>query len=241
MRTIVIGDIHAGLRALKGLLEVVNPGPEDRLIFLGDYVDGWSQAAETIDFLIALKDRILCRFLRGNHDALCFQWLSDGTAHPLWLQSGGEATRRSYEGIGLSTRKEHMHFLESLENYYLDEDNRLFLHAGYTNLKGVEHEYFPQSFYWDRTLWETALALDPQLAPGHPRYPARLRHYSEIYLGHTPVTRLGYHKPHRAANVWNMDTGAGFQGALSAMEVSTKVIWQSEPVHRLYPGEHGRG
>lgn len=240
MRTFVIGDIHGGLRALEALLASIKPGQEDLLIFLGDYVDGWSQAAGTVDFLIALRDRIPCLFLMGNHDALCLKWLTEGTAHPLWLQSGGQATRESYEGVEKHTRNEHIRFFESLENYYLDEADRLFLHAGFTNLKGVEHEYFSQSFYWDRTLWETALALDPGLEPDDPLYPSRLRHYREIYLGHTPVTKLGYSEPHRAANIWNMDTGAGFKGPLSAMEITTKKIWQSKPVFEYYPGEGGR-
>lgn len=240
MRKLVIGDIHAGLRALKEVLERANPGPEDQLIFLGDYVDGWSEAAATVDFLMELDKRQSCIFLKGNHDDLCRQWLSKGVANPLWLQAGGEATRESYRGIGPATRKAHLDFLESLASYYLDPENRLFLHAGFTNPKGVTHEYFDQSFFWDRTLWETALSLNPELQPSDPFYPARLRLYREIYIGHTPVSRLGLSRPHRAANVWNLDTGAGFRGPLSILEVADKEVWQSEPVHMHYPGEAGR-
>ena len=39
MRTLVIGDIHGGLKALEQVLERANVTPEDKLIFLGDYVD----------------------------------------------------------------------------------------------------------------------------------------------------------------------------------------------------------
>ena len=240
MRTLVVGDIHGGLKALEELMRVLEPQPEDELIFLGDYVDGWSQAAETVDYLIGLGNRIPCRVLRGNHDDLCLQWLRDGKAPQMWLQSGGEATRQSYQGVGQATRQEHIQFLESLEDYYLDADNRLFIHAGFTNLRGVEHEYFSKNFYWDRTLWETALSLDPGLSSQDPRYPSRLRLYSEIFIGHTPVTKIGLVKPHQAVNVWNMDTGAAFMGPLSIMEVGTKKIWQSTPVHKYYPGERGR-
>lgn len=35
MRTLVIGDIHGGLRALVQLLERVQPKPEDHLIIFG--------------------------------------------------------------------------------------------------------------------------------------------------------------------------------------------------------------
>jgi serine/threonine protein phosphatase 1 len=240
MRQLVIGDIHGGLKALREVLDRVGPEEGDHLIFLGDYVDGWSDAAETIEYLIWFRERHTCLFLRGNHDELCLQWLQEGMENPLWLESGGEATRKSYQGIGPKTRRAHIHFLRTLENYYRDTGNRLFLHAGFTNLKGVQHEYFPKNFYWDRTLWETALSLNPGLKPEDPFYPSRLRLYTEIFIGHTPVTRLGYKTPYRAANVWNVDTGAAFKGPLSVLEVQNKTVWQSQSVHLHYPGEQGR-
>ncbi|MBP1223281.1 putative phosphodiesterase [Flavobacterium sp. 1355] len=44
-RTLVFGDIHGGLKALIQLLEKIVLNQNDRLIFLGDYVDGWSESA----------------------------------------------------------------------------------------------------------------------------------------------------------------------------------------------------
>jgi serine/threonine protein phosphatase 1 len=209
-------------------------------VFLGDYVDGWSQASETVEYLIGLGRRYQAIFLRGNHDDLFMNWLRDGAENPLWLHSGGEATRQSYRGIGEETRHRHIRFLEGLKDYHLDEGNRLFVHAGFTNLRGVQHEYFSKNFYWDRTLWETALSLDPRLDPANAAYPSRLRHYREIYIGHTPVTRIGKERPHQAANVWNVDTGAAFKGPLSVLEATSKEVWQSQPVYQHYPGERGR-
>ena len=43
MRTIAIGDIHGGLKALVQLLNTLEIKDEDHLIFMGDYVDGWSK------------------------------------------------------------------------------------------------------------------------------------------------------------------------------------------------------
>jgi serine/threonine protein phosphatase 1 len=85
-----------------------------------------------------------------------------------------------------------------------------------------------------------ALSLDPNLPKADELYPKRLLLYKEIYIGHTPVTRIGKTEPHRAANVWNIDTGAAFKGPLSLIDVDTKQVWQSDPVHLLYPGEIGR-
>ena len=75
MNTWVIGDIHGGLRALIQLLERPEIAPEDRLIFLGDYVDGWSQNSDTIDYLIELHQKRSIITLKGNHDDLCRKWL----------------------------------------------------------------------------------------------------------------------------------------------------------------------
>lgn len=240
MRTLVFGDIHGALRALKEVLEKTDPAPENLLVFLGDYVDGWSDAAETLDFLMELKKERKCLFLRGNHDQLCLQWLTSAVENPLWLQAGGLMTQQSYKGVGTATREQHIRFLESLEDYHLDGDNRLYVHAGFTNPKGVRHEYFPKNFYWDRTLWEMALSLDPGLSVEDRFYPARLKQYKEIFIGHTALTKIGITIPHKAGNVWNIDTGAAHRGPLSVLEVQTKKFWQSAPVYQLYPGEIGR-
>lgn len=240
MRTLVIGDIHSGLKALQQVLQRANASEDDLLIFLGDYVDGWSQAVETVNFLIELRASHQCVFLRGNHDELCYDWLKTGKDNPTWLQHGGRASKNSYETLEGVSRSIHMDFYNNLDNYYLDDKNRLFIHAGFTSLKGVEFEYFSKIFYWDRTLWELALALNPELAATDLYYPQRLSNYHEIYIGHTPVTRIGKSKPHRAANVWNMDTGAAFKGSLSIMDVDSKQVWQSDPVYLFYPNEKGR-
>lgn len=239
-RILVIGDIHSGLRALEQVLDRAKVEHDDLLIFLGDYVDGWSQAVETVDFLIQLKTTHNCIFIRGNHDELCLSWLRDAKDNPLWLQHGGGATLASYAGVTEAKKRKHIAFYQGLQNYYLDKNNRLFLHAGFTNLKGVDYEYFNQTFYWDRTLWELAKSLDPNLKREDARYPKRLTHYKEIFIGHTPISKTGVIEPQSAANVWNIDTGAAFKGALSMVDVTTKQVWQSDPVQSLYPNELGR-
>lgn len=239
-RTLVIGDIHSGLKALRQVLKRARIGIDDTLIFLGDYVDGWSEAVDTIEFLIDLKKDYECIFIRGNHDELCLSWLKEGADNPTWIQHGGAATRASYNKVGGHLIKAHVAFYESLKNYYLDTENRLFLHAGFTNLNGVGHEYFSKVFYWDRTLWELALSMDTKLTENDTRYPKRLTHYKEIFIGHTPISKIARVMPKNAANVWNLDTGAAFRGSLSLMDVDTKEVWQSDPVHELYPQERGR-
>ncbi|MQP23909.1 serine/threonine protein phosphatase [Flavobacterium sp. LMO8] len=242
-RKLVIGDIHGGLKAVQQVLKRANVTDKDILIFLGDYVDGWSESPNVLDFLIELQKKQKCYFIRGNHDELLLDWLLGNTENideKLWFTHGGEATVLSYQKIEASTKEKHIQFLKSLQDYYLDDENRLFIHAGFTNMKGVEHEFFKPLFYWDRTLWETALALDNQLSKDAITYPNRLKIYNEIYIGHTPVTKIDESVPVNRACVWNVDTGAAFKGKLSIMDVDTKEFWQSDALPDLYPNEKGR-
>ncbi|NBL65384.1 serine/threonine protein phosphatase [Flavobacterium sp. NST-5] len=239
-RTLVIGDIHGAFKALEQILERAEVSPNDTLIFLGDYVDGWGQSPEVLDKLIQLSQTHKCIFMRGNHDDLLLQWLEHKKDNPQWFQHGGEITMKKYEMLDDHYKNQHIKFLKTLKNYFIDTQNRLFIHAGFTNLKGVEHEYFPKMFYWERTLWENALSLNPNLSPNDILYPKRFKIYSEIYIGHTPTTQINQTTPQQKANVWNIDTGAAFKGPLSILDVNTKNFWQSDPVYTLYPHENGR-
>ena len=235
MRTLVIGDIHGAYLPLMQALDRARISPLDTLIFLGDYVDGWSQSPEVIEYLINLRSSYNCIFLRGNHDDLCLNWLNTQQHNSLWLKNGGQSTIEAYKRITQPTLQHHQSFLETLPSYHLDSENRLFVHAGFTNLNGVNFEYFPEMLYWDRTLWEMAMALNPRMSPKDPAYPKRLLIYNEIFIGHTPTTRMGITIPMNAANVWNIDTGAAYKGPVTVMNVETKEFWQSDDAYTFYP------
>ena len=242
-RTLVIGDIHGGLRALHQIMERAKVTTNDTLIFLGDYVDGWSESPQVIDYLMELDKKQNCIFIRGNHDVLVLDWLTHNNKNideGMWFKHGGEATVLAYSNISEEKKQRHIAFLHSLKDYYLDEGNRLFIHAGFTNVNGVTYEYFPKMFYWDRSLWETALAMDQTLEKKSFFYPKRLTLYHEIYIGHTPVTRIKESIPIKKACIWNIDTGAAFNGPLSIMDIYTQEYWQSEPLNQLYFNEKGR-
>ncbi|MDT0642005.1 metallophosphoesterase family protein [Zunongwangia sp. F363] len=239
-RTIAIGDIHGGLKALIQLLQRIDITPEDRLIFLGDYVDGWSDSANVVSYLIQLAKQNTCIFIRGNHDDLVHSWLKTGEMNEKWLQHGGQSSIDAYRNFSAEEIQLHIGFFQQMLNYYIDNENRLFVHAGFSNQHGPESEYHDTGYYWDRTLWETVLALDPKMKKTNKFYPKRLQLFEEIFIGHTPVTRIDESRPFHKAGVWNVDTGAAFKGHLSAIEVNSKEIWQSDPVHLLYEKEKGR-
>jgi serine/threonine protein phosphatase 1 len=239
-KTFVIGDIHGGLRALKQVLEKAAVTKEDTLIFLGDYVDGWSESAQTISYLIALQKEQSCIFIKGNHDVWCEDWLRTVHADSTWLLHGGQETIDSYKHVDANSKRIHLEFLEQMGYFHVDEANRLFIHAGFTSMHGPKHEFHSSNFNWDRTLWEMAIALDNKINPTSSFYPKRLKLFYEIYIGHTPTLYLKEDTPMQGCNVWNIDTGAAFYGKLSIMDVATKAYWQSDPLQQLYPGEKGR-
>ncbi|HTR29881.1 MAG TPA: metallophosphoesterase [Puia sp.] len=238
--TYVIGDIHGGFKALKQVIERVGLAADDRLIFLGDYVHGWSETRQVIDYLIELDRTHACTFVIGNHDVWCMEWLARLGSAEDWLAQGGQATMDSYAGAGEELKMQHLLFFSRMVPYYEDEHRRLFVHAGYTSIHGPAREYFTSNFYWDRTLWEMAVVADSRISQSSLLYPKRLRLYDEIYIGHTPTTNYGVDTPMHKCNVWNIDTGAAFEGRITVLDIDSKRFWQSDIVQSLYPDEKGR-
>jgi serine/threonine protein phosphatase 1 len=239
-RNLVIGDIHGGLKALVQVFDRAAVTRDDKLIFLGDYVDGWSESAGVMNYVMNLADQQHCVFIKGNHDSWCEDWLRTGDADHTWLFHGGVSTIESYSSVDTPTRMQHVHFFERMKDYEIDEANRLFIHAGFTSMHGPQKEHHTSNFAWDRTLWEMAITLNKNIKKDSWRFPKRLRHFSEIYIGHTPTLYFGKTTPMQGCNVWNIDTGAAFKGSLTLMDIDTKQFWQSDPLTRLYPGESGR-
>lgn len=240
MRTLAIGDIHGGLKALKQVLKRAEVTTNDQLIFLGDYVDGWSESAQVIDYLMQLSKTTTCIFIKGNHDKWCEQWLADGSVNDVWYIHGGKETIESYDGFSKLEKESHLNFFEAMPLYHIDDENRLFVHAGFTSMHGVRKEIHQEAFYYDRTLWEMALTMDKRIQKASELFPNRLKHYKEIYIGHTPTTRYHKYQPMQAVNVWNIDTGAAFTGMLSVIDIDTKEVFQSDTLMHLYPTEMGR-
>lgn len=239
-RVFTIGDIHGGLKALQQLLAKLVLTENDTLIFLGDYVDGWSESAQVIDYLIDLEKYQNCIFIKGNHDVYCENWLKSGETNDIWLFHGGKVTLESYKEYTYEQKQEHLAFLERMKLFHIDDENRLFIHAGFTSMHGPYQEVYESNYNWDRTLWEMALTMDKRIQKDSLLYPKRLLLFKEIYIGHTPTTRYNVFEPMQGCNVWNIDTGAAFKGKLTALDIENKEFIQSDAVYTLYPEEVGR-
>ena len=231
MASYVIGDIHGGYLALQQVLQKVPLVKGDKLVFIGDYVDGWSQSFEVVRMLISLAEIYDCKFLLGNHDLWMANWLRNGDKPKVWVENGGQAAMDSYRK---ATKKElavHTLFFQKLLNYYIDENGRLFVHGGFTAPGGIAEEENFLTFITDRSLWKAAMDHD---------FDNRFNNYLHIFIGHTPTIRMGAKKPVTIRNITNTDTGAAFTGRLSVVNIDTLDCWQSVELPALYPGEKGR-
>lgn len=223
-RTFVMGDIHGANRAVKQCLERSAFDYEnDTLICLGDVCDGWPETKQCVDELLKIKKLI---YLLGNHDSWGLQWMKGIPTSDIWLTQGGNATVESYEDGIPDT---HIKFFENAHPYFII-DNRLFVHAGFDLERSLEDQT-TEIFLWDRSLARLALNLFQK------KEWIRLSTFKEIYIGHTPVAGG---KPIHSCEVWLMDTGAGWSGPLSMMDIETKELFASEDVPLLYPGVTGR-
>lgn len=218
MRTFVMADIHG---CYKELLQCFDRAAfdkdKDRLICLGDVCDRGPQTKECVDELLGIRN---CTYLLGNHDAWALEWTVKGMSPEEWLEQGGFETIASYKGEGMP--KEHVRLFAEAA-FWLLEGNRLFLHAGFDADKGLDKTP-KDAVIWDRELFTKAMLLNSSC----PQY--KFGGYDEIFIGHTPTTAFNKDTPTKFCNVWAMDTGAGWHGKLTIMDIDTKEYWQSDPI-----------
>lgn len=252
MRTFVMGNIHGNAKGLHYLLSTVNfDYHNDTLIQLGDVADGWSETADCVEILLKIKNLIS---IRGNHDVWVNDWFQYGTTPIMWTQQGGQATIDSYIRTGFLGNRFHKDFWKDQIDWYIDEQNRLFIHAGW------DYKYIPEEFHvsnlserelfifqanakvnggttarechWDRTIISGARSA----ASAKQNFKAT-QQFEEVFIGHT-ASPDGL--VHQYGNLWNMDSGSGWNGRLSIMELESKTIVYAPTSKELYPNEKGR-
>ncbi len=236
MTTFAIGDIHGGYKALLQCLERSKFNYEkDKLIVLGDVVDGWPETPEVVEELLKMKNMIP---VMGNHDYWAWKWLEFGQSPEIWIFQGGEATMDAYVQRHGDLMQKHLKDYFNKSMYvYIDEKNRIFVHGGFQ--RGIKIEaQSPEMFMWDRVLATKAAG-----EMGRHKIPFTVHEYLEVYLGHTTINSFSHlpaNQPHIGGNVILLDTGAGWEGVLTMMDIESKVFYQSDIVASLYPDVPGR-
>jgi serine/threonine protein phosphatase 1 len=155
-------------------------GIQDKIVFLGDYIDRHQDSHLVLDKMIEIKakygDNIIC--LIGNHELLfleamdltkTFKYNDIGPreAHNVWMFNGGLQTLTGYfDALGIQESPwsfprrrlidvipdNHIEFmLTKLEPYYEDNDY-IFVHAGMDLSKPVAKNSL-KTLTWDRGLF----------------------------------------------------------------------------------------
>ena len=260
MASYVVGDLHGNVKAFMQAAQRASIDKEkDTLILLGDICDGWIFVAELVEELLQYKNLIK---ILGNHDFWFIQYLQYGDKDPLWVKQGGQATLDSYQkNDGLLNKHQSFWRLSSFLNYYIDfETKTVFTHGGFDTTKALTQQYSPTIFQWDRSLWGHCLDIETyeEAYPFACLYKKEGNHlgYKAIhkalknkdididnvlfncFIGHSA---LGGHSiddrlilPKTIKNVTNMDTGAGYMGNVSIMNLETKEVFTSDPPIFLY-------
>lgn len=245
MRTLVVGDIHGSFKSLtKGLSLAEFDIDSDRLIFLGDYINGWGEDLEVIDYLIELHEyaNIAPIFLMGNHDFWLREMIQNDFSnfrdqkyikshYSHWFNKGGEQTYQSY--LTLSDEQITRHkkqFFDHLKRYFIEE-NKLFVHAGFNPKAGFKKtlEKDPNALFWNRSLFEKAHKIEKQkqseVVDSGTHY---FDGFDKIYIGHTPTNNYGYKRPVKMCNVINLDQGCKSNGRLTIWVDENDTFFQTK-------------
>ena len=214
-RTYVAGDIH-GCAAeldimLNHLVSKEKLTAQDRVIFVGDYIDRGPDSARVVDLLIAFGQDYQAIFLKGNHEDMLLDYLGmPGQMGEAWLINGGQATLRSYglslvadrDEVLVKMPQEHLKFYEFLERYVIAKDF-VVVHAGLDPLRELEYQ-LDSDLYWIR---------EEFIEPPH--------HFDKlIVFGHTPQPKVLFQPPYKIG----VDTGLVFGNRFSVVELSEKKV-----------------
>ena len=231
MKRFVIGDIHGNIKALKQCLSKSNfDYNQDKLIVLGDTCDGIPFVKDCFDELLKIKNLI---HILGNHGDWTMEWYTNKSPvkcpEDIWYNQGGKQTIKSYGGILGEMPTEHLNILKNSPLYYIEDEKYLFVHGGIDpNQKNINIQT-RDTLLWDRDLIEFAKGKHYQ----KPNY--KYGGWERIYVGHTTTEYYKSIEPLKFCNVQMLDTGAGWSGKLTIMDIDTNEFWQSDLVKDLYP------
>jgi serine/threonine protein phosphatase 1 len=220
-----VGDIHGERERLDQLLDRLPLGPDDRLVFIGDYIDRGPDSKGVVDRLIELARERDCTFLLGNHESMFLDFIGwRGEAYfggDAFLLNGGDRTLGSYgyfdqafpEPDSLELPKDHADFYRGLKLFHLEGDY-LFVHAGLGRHLSEEDDVAyalrrirAEDLLWDRASAELPHALGVTIVYGHTPAP-------DLQIRWNPPFSIG------------IDTGAVFGGRLTAIRLPDETLFQ---------------
>lgn len=203
-----ISDIHGMYEKLLNLIQEI---PEnDKIIFLGDYIDRGPESKQVLDLLFKLKNRAI--FLKGNHEDMMIDYIEKRGiyAERVWFRNGAAYTLKSFEN---NIENKYIEFIKSLKLYHIEQINGqkyLFVHGGVRYGAKLE-EQTERDLLWIRSDF----------------YLQNKRYEDYIVIhGHTPTFyiieeyEVYYHKDENNNIISiDVDTGCVYGGKLTAFGI----------------------
>jgi len=220
-----VGDIHGEREKLESLLAQLPLLPDDRLVFVGDYVDRGPDSRGVVDVLIGLAEQYACNFLIGNHESMFLDFLGwrgeEYFGGDAFLANGGDRTLASYGYFDRAHPKPtefelpptHERFFRELRLYHREADY-LFVHAGVGHglLRERDLDFGLRRATAEDLLWDRS-TLDAPHELG-----------VTVVYGHTPTPDLDvrWNRPFSVG----IDTGAVYGGCLTALRLPDETVFQ---------------
>jgi serine/threonine protein phosphatase 1 len=248
--TISIGDIHGNRSALLDILDQIRGevGPDDTVVFLGDYIDRGPDTRACIEAILELRRsaraEVVC--LLGNHEDWLLRTLHDHRRHSWLLGMEAFDTIRSYSpdaarvlsdavssaGAGLylergplpyevffnAVPEEHIRFFESLRVYYRTAE-LLCTHGGLDPRIGRLEEQSREAMIW-----------------GAGGFPSGYEGAEIIVYGHwnNAVLTAGWPTPAIVGRTIGIDTIS--HGVLTALRLPDGRVFQSARYEPIWSG-----
>jgi serine/threonine protein phosphatase 1 len=234
-KTYAVGDLHGRLDLLRSAAEAIwrhAHGVPFRVVFLGDYVDRGPDSRGVIDFLMELQRHWQVTCLKGNHEELMIQAVTEPSAAKLarWMEYGGDQTLKSY---GLEADSDlvgdippgHLRWISGLPRTTGD-GHRIYVHAGLAPGTPA-HRQKEQTCLWIR---ERFLQAKPGDFEAH------------VVHGHTPVWegKPDPAEPELLEHRTNLDTGAFATGVLAVAVFDAQTPGGPVEVLKVRGAPHGR-
>lgn len=218
MKTIVIGDVHGCYNELKTLITNLKESgeynkDEDKLVFLGDYIDRGKDSRLVIKFIKSLQEEnknVIA--LKGNHEDMLLEFYKG--IDTSWKYNGYKYTMDSYKGYE-EQFGDDIEWMANLPLYH-EDDNFIYVHAG------IDFDLPMEEQDKDTLLWvRNTFIYDVK------EYPKK------VIFGHTPTMNLNQSwKPmYTFTNNIDIDTGCVYGGMLTALIIEggkVKEFYQVE-------------
>jgi serine/threonine protein phosphatase 1 len=180
-RRIAIGDIHGCLKTFRALVEnEIHLEKDDELFLIGDFIDRGPDSKGVLDYVTSLEHKgYNIRAVRGNHEEMLLESLTDERFLAGWLYNGAEATLNSFgidTGLFVTTnsvKEIHQKYIDQMEclPYYIELKDYIIVHAGF-NFHMKEPYGDKQTMVWSRDM-----QFDAEKTAGR-----------SVIHGHTPVS-----------------------------------------------------